>query len=396
MDGPDVRDAEVDVRPPGPAGPRARLLLTNDDGIGSPGLQLLARTLAEHHEVVVVAPSRDVSGAGTSMGPLDAADPTRLDRQDLDGIEAYGIDGPPGLAVLAAALGAFGDPPDVVVSGPNAGLNTGTSIIHSGTVGAALTGRTFGSRAVAFSVAPGDRWFWEAAAAVAPSIVGWALAQQDPVTLNVNVPAVPPEEIRGARWADIDAFGHFEVATQADDGTVLSLGVRDRRSGVAPDSDTALCLDGYVTLTLLSQLTAEPAPDIDPDDLVAPRRAHADRRGVRPNPRVGADSIRSAAGYCAQPHDLAHLPRPSHLGPGATRGVRRAVAARATRDQRRGRGDRRARRVGVDGVPRGLRVAQPHIEVVLVLDVADGLVHGVEAVRNPDKLVHILPPSGSA
>jgi 5'-nucleotidase len=258
---------------------RCRILLTNDDGLDSPGLRALARTLAERHEVVVVAPIRDVSGAGTGMGGLDAAEPTRLQRRDIDGVEAYGIDGPPGLAVLASALGAFGERPDVVVSGPNAGLNTGTSIIHSGTVGGALTGRTFGSRAVAFSLAPGDRWYWETVTAVAPSILDWVVAHDRAVTLNVNVPAVAPDEIRGARWATIDEFGHFSVATTGASGTVLDLSVHDHRSGSDPSSDTALCLDGYVTLTLLTRVAAEPAPDVDPDEVVATSRRGA---GARP------------------------------------------------------------------------------------------------------------------
>lgn len=267
-DHPDEAAIEVDTAAAGRSG-RRRVLVTNDDGISSPGLHQLARSLADDHDVVVVAPSADVSGAGTSMGPIGAAEPTRLHRQDIDGIEAYSVDGPPGLAVLAAALGAFGDPPDVVVSGPNAGFNTGTSIIHSGTVGAALTGRTFGARAVAFSLAPGDRWHWETPAAVAPSIVDWVIARDQVSALNVNVPALPPDQLRGARWADLDEFGHFEVARQVEGGTVLDLGVRDRRSGVDPASDTALCLDGYVTLTLLAPLTAETAPEADPADVAA-------------------------------------------------------------------------------------------------------------------------------
>jgi 5'-nucleotidase len=255
---------EINIeRPPAEVGAH-RLLLTNDDGIRSPGLRALARALAARHNVVVAAPAEDVSGAGTSIGALEPAEPTRLQRADFDGIEAYAVDGPPGLAVMAAALGAFGARPDVVVSGPNAGLNTGTSIIHSGTVGAALTGRTFGSRSAAFSMAPGDRWYWETAAAVAPRIVDWLVAQAQPRTLNVNLPALPPAQVRGARWAQIDEFGHFNVASQGRDGEVLDLGVHDRSTGVDPASDTALCLDGYVTLTLLSALGAEPAPDEDP------------------------------------------------------------------------------------------------------------------------------------
>jgi 5'-nucleotidase len=274
---PDRPAVEVDSDAPRRSDGR-RLLLTNDDGIASPGLHALAQALAVDHDVVVAAPSTDVSGAGTSMGSPAHAEPTRLRRRELDGVEAYEIDGPPGLAVLAAALGAFGERPDIVVSGPNSGLNTGRSIIHSGTVGAALTGRTFGSKAIAFSVAPGQRWYWETAAAVAVPVVTWVLDRDEPTTLNVNVPAVPLDRIQGVRWATIDEFGQFSLATVTEGGTVLALDVRDRSSGTDPDSDTALCLSGHVTLTLLTPLVGEPAPtNVDPEDVVPLSTAAARR-----------------------------------------------------------------------------------------------------------------------
>ena len=81
-------------------------------------------------------------------------------------------------------------------------------------------------------------------------------------------PLTPLDQVRGVRWATIDEFGHFGVASQARDGTRLDLDVRDRRSGADADSDTALCLAGYITLTLLAPVTAEPAPDIDPGEVV--------------------------------------------------------------------------------------------------------------------------------
>src|SRR5665811_223086 len=110
-----------------------RILVTNDDGIDSPGLKKLASRLARDFEVVVVAPADDMSGTGTALGRFDPKAGVELTQTTVDGIsEAYTVDGPPGLAVLAASLGAFGDPPDLVVSGINAGLNTGHSIIHSG------------------------------------------------------------------------------------------------------------------------------------------------------------------------------------------------------------------------------------------------------------------------
>lgn len=255
---------EVDPTTPG-SGP-ARVLVTNDDGIASPGLRALARALSADHEVVVAAPASDVSGAGTSIGRLDADEPTALSREDFDGILAYAVDGPPGLAVMSAALGAFGGKPDLVVSGPNAGLNTGTSIIHSGTVGAVLTAHTFGISGVAFSLAPGDRWEWETVLPVARAATRWARAQTRLTTLNVNVPAVAPGAVRGSRWATIDEFGHFSVASQAEGaaGSVIDLDVHDRHAPRDPDCDTAVCLDGYVALTLLSPLGAAPSPRVDP------------------------------------------------------------------------------------------------------------------------------------
>jgi 5'-nucleotidase len=258
---------EVDARPTPRRGP-CRVLVTNDDGIDAPGLRLLARTLAADHEVVVAAPSENLSGAGTSIGRIEAADPTRLRRTDLDGIEGYALDGPPGLAVLAAHLGAFGQPPDLVVSGVNAGLNTGSSIIHSGTVGAALTARTFGASGLAISLAPSDPWHWVTALPFARQAVTWLAARETLTTLNLNVPAVPLAEVRGVTWAEVDRFGHFSVASQRGDGTVLELGVSDRSSGADPATDTARCLAGHVTLTLLAALGAVPPPDDPPEAVV--------------------------------------------------------------------------------------------------------------------------------
>jgi 5'-nucleotidase len=247
-----------------------RILVTNDDGIESPGLRRLARALAETAHVVVAAPAQDVSGAGTGIGRYDVADPTRLRAvRDLDGVEAYAVDGPPGLAVMAGALGAFGPVPDLVVSGPNAGINTGTSIVHSGTVGAAITARTFGISGVAISLAEADRWYWETAVEVGLAAVGWMLRRQEPTTLNVNVPGRPSDRIDGAEWAEIDEFGHFHVAGADTDDGVLDLEVRDRRSGSDPRTDTAICLGGRVSLTLLAPLGMAPAPDDAPERILA-------------------------------------------------------------------------------------------------------------------------------
>src|SRR5271170_2589419 len=117
-----------------------RILVTNDDGIDAPGLgALVGRLVAADHDVAVAAPSSERSGSGTSLGGVDDGTPISVTDHVLPAapsVPAVAIDGPPGLAVLAACVGALGEPPDAVISGINAGPNTGRSLLFSGTVGA--------------------------------------------------------------------------------------------------------------------------------------------------------------------------------------------------------------------------------------------------------------------
>ncbi|HEY5649835.1 MAG TPA: 5'/3'-nucleotidase SurE [Acidimicrobiia bacterium] len=244
-----------------PGGRHPRLLVTNDDGIESPGIRMLARRLAVDFDLVVVAPQEDMSGTGTALGRFDPASGVGMVKHDLEGVdEAYSVDGPPGLAVLSSALGAFGRKPDMVVSGINAGLNTGHSVLHSGTVGAALTARSLGMCGLAVSLERSDPWQWPTAAEVAASAVGWLARRGRGAVLNVNVPGRPLEDVRGTTWADLDAFGHIRVATANVPGGLLEFDVRSSTTGEDPRSDTALCRAGYVTITLLESIEPAPAP----------------------------------------------------------------------------------------------------------------------------------------
>lgn len=256
-----------------------RLLLTNDDGVESPGLRALARRLAANFEVIVAAPAHDVSGSGTGIGRFDPEKGVELQRADFEGVEMYSIDGPPGLAVMAAALGAFGDPPDLVVSGINAGINTGHSVIHSGTVGGALTARTFGVRGIAVSLAQSDPWHWDTAAEVAESAVEWILDRPSPQVLNINVPALPVDEVKGAHWADLDEVGYFRVANAEMESMKLQLQVGPSIDTSDPGSDTYLCSDGWVTITPLSTVEPSPFPDVDASDIWSPP-VESDRAAV--------------------------------------------------------------------------------------------------------------------
>ncbi|HEU4319628.1 MAG TPA: 5'/3'-nucleotidase SurE [Acidimicrobiia bacterium] len=245
------------------------VLVTNDDGIDSPGLHALIDELVDGFELIVAAPRADMSGSGTGIGRFDVSEGVELTPIDIrQGMRSFSIDGPPGLAVTAAALGAFGDMPDLVMSGINAGMNTGHSIIHSGTVGAALTARTFGMRGIALSLSQSDPWYWETAAHFAPALVHWLLDRQEPRVLNVNVPGVPIDEVAGARWADLDDFGYIRVATADVEDRRLQFVVRSSNERSDPGSDTVLCSENYVTLTPLRSVEPAPYPPVHADEVL--------------------------------------------------------------------------------------------------------------------------------
>lgn len=245
-----------------------RILVTNDDGVESAGLRTLARALSSDFEVVVAAPTEDMSGSGTGIGRLDLGAGVELKPVTIDSldIEAYSVDGPPGLAVTAAALGAFGPMPDLVFSGVNAGINTGHSIIHSGTVGAALTANTFKMKGIAMSLAQSEEWHWQTAAAYAVSVSTWMLERDNPRVLNVNVPGVVADEVAGVHWADLDDFGYIRVATAEVEDRRLQFEVSAAADKSDPASDTYLCSEGYVTVTPLQSVEPANYPSVTTED----------------------------------------------------------------------------------------------------------------------------------
>jgi 5'-nucleotidase len=205
-------------------------LVTNDDGVGAPGLAALTRalvawadssTLPGHaaHEIVVVAPQTNFSGAGAAVGHVTDRTVIAFQRatvEGAEGVEAYGLAASPALSVIAGALGAVGPKPDLVVSGINHGVNVGRSVLHSGTVGAALTASQLGISALAVSLRAGvtpDPW--ESAADLAVALIPLLVAAPVPTVLNLNVPALPLDEIRGLRWASVSGAGLIKSASGA-------------------------------------------------------------------------------------------------------------------------------------------------------------------------------------
>lgn len=234
-----------------------RLLLTNDDGVGAPGLAALVEALSDDHELVIVAPDGDRSGSGTGIGQFDPYRGVDVTPVEVAGVAAFAVAGPPGLAVMSAMLGAFGEPPDLVVSGVNAGANLGHSVVHSGTVGAVLTAKTFGSGGLAVSVGESDPWQFSQAAEVARRCVAWMIDRRDGSTLNLNV---PPDHDGTIRWADLDEFGHFRVAMADVPGRTLQFEVGVPAEGLDPGSDSAMLRQGCATLTPLTGVEAAAFP----------------------------------------------------------------------------------------------------------------------------------------
>ncbi len=170
-----------------------RILLCNDDGYFAPGIEHLARALADVAEITVVAPERDRSGASNSL-TLDR--PLSLKRA-ANGF--YHVNGTPTDCVHLAVTGMLDGLPDMVVSGINMGANMGDDTIYSGTVAAATEGFLLGIPSLAISLCGTPGEYFASAAQVARDLVDMLRRQalREPVLLNVNVPDVPYAQLRG-------------------------------------------------------------------------------------------------------------------------------------------------------------------------------------------------------
>lgn len=181
-----------------------RILVSNDDGIYSPGLRALAEVAQEFGSVRVVAPDVEQSAMGHAITALS---PLRFHRTPVDGFEAYRVNGTPADCV---ALGAhYWETPDVVLSGINLGSNLGNTIWHSGTVAAAKQAALLGLRGIAFSApvtADRDPDFERLQPYVRVALER-ILPNDDLSLVNVNFPDDP----RGVRWTR-QSVRHYDGA----------------------------------------------------------------------------------------------------------------------------------------------------------------------------------------
>jgi 5'-nucleotidase len=227
-----------------------KILISNDDGFLAPGLSMLAKHLKEIAEITVVAPDRNRSGASNS---LSLVNPLRITIGD-NGF--YSVNGTPTDCVHLAVTGLLKEMPDMVVSGINEGSNLSDDVLYSGTVAAAMEGRFLGVSSIATSLAGPKCQHYETAALITKQLV--LTLKKDPLPqhtiLNVNVPDIPFEELKGIQ---VTRLGTRHIA----EPTIKTVDPRGRRifwigqpgpeADAGPGTDFHAVNSGYVSITPL-------------------------------------------------------------------------------------------------------------------------------------------------
>lgn len=226
------------------------ILLSNDDGYQAPGLAALARVLGEVAHITVVAPDRDRSGASNS---LTLEQPLRAKTQSNGFIS---VEGTPTDCVHLAITGLLDAEPDMVVSGINAGANMGDDVLYSGTVAAATEGRFLGLPAIAVSLNSHAPSHFDTAARVARELVQRLVQQPLPADsiLNVNVPDVPYDQLRGLQATRLGHRHKAEPVVKAQDPrgrAIYWVGPAGPEADAGPGTDFFAVREGYVSITPL-------------------------------------------------------------------------------------------------------------------------------------------------
>ncbi|HYG06516.1 MAG TPA: 5'/3'-nucleotidase SurE [Stenotrophomonas sp.] len=228
-----------------------RVLVSNDDGVDAPGIKILAELLrGAGHEVMIVAPDRDRSGASNSL-TLDL--PIRTKRIDH---YTCSVAGTPTDCVHLALTGMLDYEPDIVVSGINNTANLGDDVIYSGTVSAAMEGRFLGLPAVAVSLVTRNHaaHHYPTAARAAVQIVARLAADPLPADtiLNVNVPDLPWDEVRGFETTRLGNRHRSEPCLPQTDPrghTVYWIGPAGPEQDAGPGTDFHAVRTGHISIT---------------------------------------------------------------------------------------------------------------------------------------------------
>ncbi len=229
-----------------------KILVSNDDGYQAPGIICLVETLQKFADVTVVAPDRNCSGASNS---LTLAYPLRAKQADNGFIY---VDGTPTDCVHLAITGLLDSEPDMVVSGINAGANLGDDVIYSGTVAAAMEGRFLGLPAMAVSITSFNPHYYQTAALVVESLLARLQDHDLPLPvdtiLNVNVPDLPLEKLKGMRVTRLGSRHRAEPAVKSEDpqgSPIYWIGPAGPEQDAGPGTDFDAINQDFVSITPL-------------------------------------------------------------------------------------------------------------------------------------------------
>ncbi len=231
-----------------------KFLLSNDDGIHAPGIHALAMELQRDHDVAIVAPDSQRSGVGHAF---TYTEPLRVQEVRLPGIESKEVFSTNGMPADCVKLGCanLGLAPDIVISGINLGANLGTDVLYSGTIAAAMEAALLHKPAIAVSVYAYHPKHLDVVARIARGAAEYIVKHplKTGMILNINVPDLPQEEIRGIRRAKLCFQEYLNIYEERIDPRGLKyywlpLG---KQPGFAPQegTDEMLIRQKYVTVT---------------------------------------------------------------------------------------------------------------------------------------------------
>jgi 5'-nucleotidase len=232
-----------------------RLLLTNDDGIGSKALHILAKELEKEHEVIIAAPSNQKSACSHS---ITICEPLVIKSVELPEIKskAFSVSGTPADCVRVAIHKLLDKPVDMVISGINMGTNLGMDVIYSGTVSAAIEAAIYKIPSMAISSELKDGCAnYNSAAKFASKIIKIAQNNliKDDLVLNVNVPYLNEEDVKEIKVCEIGdkVYDNYFIENVDENGdTILNLkGKINEKHKI--NTDVYYLKQGYVTLTPL-------------------------------------------------------------------------------------------------------------------------------------------------
>ncbi|MDB1922763.1 5'/3'-nucleotidase SurE [Clostridium tertium] len=231
-----------------------KILITNDDGINARGIIALAKEISKKHEIIVVAPREQKSASSHS---ISIHNPIKIREEKLDeNFKAYSLVGTPA-DCTQAGLSLLGGDIDIVISGINRGLNCGTDILYSGTVSAAVEGAIYSVPSIAISMdvdwSKEDEDYSKAAKWISKILdVAEKGYLKENVVLNVNVPNINEEDIKGLKVCRLGKSTYktnYILVEENEDKVYVTKGTRN--DILEDDSDLYFLSQGYVTLTPL-------------------------------------------------------------------------------------------------------------------------------------------------